>query len=737
MPAAAALVAAGLWAVPATAVPLAAEPAPVSVDALPTVQVDKGASGRDGAVVWSQAVVGNTVYVGGDFTVARPAGSKRGTDEVTRTHLLAYDITTGKLITSFNHTLDGQVRGVAASPDGSRVYITGDFTQVDGQWRVHLAAFSTADGSLVAGFRPVLASAGLAVAASSSTVYVGGNFTKVGQTAGGPLVDRGYLAAFAADDGAVRDFRADANDPVTALAVTAAGDRLVVGGRFTSLAGTGFYGLGSLDPTTGAAQPFPVNNVIRTAGAHAGITSLYADATGIYGTGYDYAAGRTGNLEGTFRADPGSGDLLWVADCYGDTYSVVQAGGVVYDASHHHDCASTPGGFPETRPRSYHHGGAYTVEATGTDSGPRGYAWSHKGRPAPTMLAWYPEFMTGKYTGAGQGPWSVAGNSQYISYGGEFQAVNSNKIQQGLVRFAAPEPVQTQDVTATYASVTDGVVTATVSTGWGRDGETLTYRLYRGPADAAGLVPADASLVASQDATRAAGSTVTLTDSTARPGTTASYLVTVSDSDGGTVPTGGALTAAWQQVKVAGVYRNAEPVASFTTTTDGLRVTVDGTASTDDSAVASYSWSFGDQTAAVTGATASHTYASAGAYQVTLTVTDDEGAVGTTTRQVTVTAGAARQDPDPGGQGPTPAGAPVAWYESTVSGMQVNLDGSGSCDCDSEIVSYQWEFGDGTTGAGVTATHTYVRAGTYRVVLIVTNNKGLVSAVYSDIVVQP
>jgi PKD repeat protein len=69
--------------------------------------------------------------------------------------------------------------------------------------------------------------------------------------------------------------------------------------------------------------------------------------------------------------------------------------------------------------------------------------------------------------------------------------------------------------------------------------------------------------------------------------------------------------------------------------------------------------------------------------------------------------------------------------------MQVSLDGSGSCDCDGEIVSYQWEFGDGTTGEGVTAARTYARAGTYRVVLIVTNNKGLVSAVYSDVVIRP
>ncbi len=436
VPATAALVVAGLWAVPATASPAtlalaAAVPAP-STEALPTVQVDKGTSGRDGAVVWSQAVVGNTVYVGGDFTTARPAGAKRGTNEVTRTYLLAYNITTGTLM-SFNHTLNGQVRGVAASPDGKRVYITGDFTTVDGQERTRVAAFNTADGSLVAGFRPVLGAAGLAVTASNSTVYVGGNFTKVSQKSGAAMVSRVRLAGFAAGDGAVTGLQTSADASVTALALTPAGNRLAVGGRFATLNGTTARGLGSVDPSTGAVQSFPVNTKVYAYGGNSGIMSLYADSTGIYGTAFNF--GGPGNLEGTFRADPNSGEMLWVADCYGDTYSVFQTGGVVWDASHHHNCGSTPGGFPEV---PWRHASSYTVDATGVDSGSRGYGWSHKGEPAPTMLQWFPSFTTGYYTGRGQGPWSISGNGQYVSYGGEFQAVNNKKSQQGLVRFLVP-----------------------------------------------------------------------------------------------------------------------------------------------------------------------------------------------------------------------------------------------------------------------------------------------------------
>src|SRR3954452_23086135 len=131
---------------PATA--SATTPATVTADALPTVQID--------GVAWAQTVVGNTVYVGGAYTSARPAGAPAGTGETPRANLLAYDIRTGELITSFAHDLNGQVLAVAASPNGSRVYVAGDFTTVDGQIRRRVAAFDTATGTLVASFAPAV-----------------------------------------------------------------------------------------------------------------------------------------------------------------------------------------------------------------------------------------------------------------------------------------------------------------------------------------------------------------------------------------------------------------------------------------------------------------------------------------------------------------------------------------------------------------------------------------------------
>ena len=68
-----------------------------------------------------------------------------------------------------------------------------------------------------------------------------------------------------------------------------------------------------------------------------------------------------------------------------------------------------------------------------------------------------------------------------------------------------------------------------------------------------------------------------------------------------------------------------------------------------------------------------------------------------------------------------PAAELTASFTQQVSGLDVRLDASAST---GDIASYQWDFGDGTTGTGKSASHSYTAAGTYSVTLTVANNQG-------------
>jgi PKD repeat protein len=80
---------------------------------------------------------------------------------------------------------------------------------------------------------------------------------------------------------------------------------------------------------------------------------------------------------------------------------------------------------------------------------------------------------------------------------------------------------------------------------------------------------------------------------------------------------------------------NSPPHASFTVACTGLRCGFDASGSFDsDGTIATYAWDFGDGTSAG-GRTTSHTYARAGIFTATLTLTDNTGATATQSRTVT------------------------------------------------------------------------------------------------------
>jgi glucose/arabinose dehydrogenase/PKD repeat protein len=76
--------------------------------------------------------------------------------------------------------------------------------------------------------------------------------------------------------------------------------------------------------------------------------------------------------------------------------------------------------------------------------------------------------------------------------------------------------------------------------------------------------------------------------------------------------------------------------------------------------------------------------------------------------------------------------APTAAFGHRPDGLVVALDGTASRDADAgdRVVSWRWDFGDGTTATTTrpTVSHTYPRAATYRATLTVVDSTGLVSA---------
>ncbi len=183
--------------------------------------------------------------------------------------------------------------------------------------------------------------------------------------------------------------------------------------------------------------------------------------------------------------------------------------------------------------------------------------------------------------------------------------------------------------------------------------------------------------------------------------------LTVTDSAGATnTATTTASIVASNQPPVA---RTGGPYSG----TAGVALALNGSTSSDaDGTITSYVWSFGDGSTG-TGATPSKTYAAAGTFNISLTVTDNNGAthIATTTATIALPANV------------PPVASPGGPYTGTRS-VALALNGSTSSDPDGSIASYAWSFGDGTTGTGATPSKTYATAGTFNITLTVTDNRG-------------
>ena len=185
-----------------------------------------GPSWQTNGSVQGIAVAAGTTYAGGRFTSVRPPGAAAGTGEVGQAYLAAFDASTGALVSSFNPVLNGQVYAVAATADGSRIFVGGDFTTVNGQTRNRIAAFDTATGALVANWKPSVSFRVKSIAVSGTTVYFGGSFGLVNG------LDRLRLAAVTTDVGTLLPWAPAVNGDVYAVDVADDASKVYAGGQF-------------------------------------------------------------------------------------------------------------------------------------------------------------------------------------------------------------------------------------------------------------------------------------------------------------------------------------------------------------------------------------------------------------------------------------------------------------------------------------------------------------------------
>jgi len=173
------------------------------------------------------------------------------------------------------------------------------------------------------------------------------------------------------------------------------------------------------------------------------------------------------------------------------------------------------------------------------------------------------------------------------------------------------------------------------------------------------------------------------------------------------------------------LFFDSVPVARFSASllsgTAPLLVSFDASNSYDpDGSIVTYEWDFGDG-AEGTGATLMHAFTTTTVrtFTVTLTVTDNSGGRATSTQSVEVLPA-----------GSTGSNPPTARFSANPSygnsPLTVQFDASLSYDADGTISVYAWDFGDGSTGAGKTISHTFTAVATTNVTvtLTVTDNGG-------------
>ena len=244
------------------------------------------------------AVSGSTIYLGGTFTTV--GGSPSTTIPTSTGRNYGAAVGTDGTLASWNPNVDSTVNALAIS--GSTVYLGGYFTTCFGSPYKYAAAVQT-NGALTS-WNPSLNNGVTALAVSGSTVYLGGNFTTVGGSPSPtiPTSTARNRAAAVGTDGTLSAWDPNLNNGVTALA--ASGSTVYLGGYFTTVGasarnyaaalgtdGTLLAGWpGPFTPIPAPAAPAAPTTLVATPGSASASIAFTAGATnGAAITNYEYS----------------------------------------------------------------------------------------------------------------------------------------------------------------------------------------------------------------------------------------------------------------------------------------------------------------------------------------------------------------------------------------------------------------------------------------------------------------
>lgn len=683
------------------------------------------------STVSALAISGATLYVGGRFAVigGLPRNNIAG-------------LTLGGALdgtaTSFDPNASNSGLAAAASVDAiavssSTVYAGGVFDRIGVQSRKNLAGLDPTSGA-VTSFDPNPSAnvLGLAVAVDGLTVYAAGGFTSIG---GQP---RNFVAALNAADGTATTFNPDPNNAVSAIGASASA--VYVAGYFSSIGGVVRHSIAALNAIDGTATSFDPN--ASSLNGNGTVNALAVSGSTVYAGGYfNSVGGQARSNIAALNAADGTAVLTFDPNADSIVESLAISGQTLYVGG----IFNVIGGLPRSYLAALNAGGPLdgiaipTFNANADDevkalavSGPLLYVGGRflnmGGQPRSRIAALntadgaatsFDPNARGDGFNAAVSALAVSGSTVYV--GGFFSSMNGQN-RKNIAAVSAVDGTPTGfDPQASGTPFSDAVHAIAVSGSSVYVGGYFSSIGGQARNLIAELNPSDGS--------------ATSFDPGAAGGTAAFALAVASD---GTLYVGGdfqTFELASQQGFAA--FSNPPPnlpptarlTANPTSGTAPLPVNFNAATSSDpdsSDSIASYSFDFGDGSATVTqaGATTSHTYTSAGTYNATVTITDNHGLQSTNTASVSI-------------QVVLPNSSPTARLTanptSGVAPLTVSFDASTSSDPDSgdSIASYTFNFGDGSaavTQGGATVSHTYTSAGNYNATVTVTDSHGLSSA---------